>query len=117
MLLGSCLGMDAMRELPLQEHDLAHAKDGVFEGHFSQDRWHFTVNVHIESGRIDTIVVQDCPGKGTESFDQVNSKLVSRVIRQQTVMVDAVSGSTITSKCFFKAMEDALGKAVGKNRQ
>jgi uncharacterized protein with FMN-binding domain len=38
----------------------------------------------------------------------VSEELFQRVIAQQTTQVDAVSGSTVTSRAYLKAIENAL---------
>ena len=40
--------------------------------------------------------------------------LFSRVIDQQTLKADVISGATITSKMHLKAVENALGQALDK---
>jgi len=37
--------------------------------------------------------------------------LYDRVVQAQSLQVDTISGSTLTSKAYLKAVEDALNKA------
>ena len=41
-------------------------------------------------------------------FKDLHTVLIKKIIEQQRVDVDAVSGSTITSKAFLKAVENAV---------
>jgi uncharacterized protein with FMN-binding domain len=46
---------------------------------------------------------------GAKNTDQ--AKLFDRVIEAQSLQVDAISGATLTSKAYLKAVENALEQA------
>jgi major membrane immunogen (membrane-anchored lipoprotein) len=47
-------------------------------------------------------------GMGTEMIHKVFGNHGGRVIREQSLQVDTISGATLTSKAFLKAIENAL---------
>lgn len=113
----SCVGMNHIRELPLQDVDPSKIADGTYTGSFKAYRWFYAVDVAIDSHRIASIQIQECAGKNTKSMQKVNQKLVNKVIDKQSVNIDAVSGASITSKSFQKAVESALLKGKQKSRE
>jgi len=64
------------------------------------------VRVTVASGRVTTIdVVQDM-----QYQSEVTQKAVGAVLEAQSLQVDTVSGATITTRAFLKAVENALAK-------
>ena len=80
--------------------------DGSYTGNYDFWRWSNTVAVHIKDGNITAIdMVKDVSAAFvTNCADEV----FQRVITAQDTQVDAVSGATVTSKAYLKAIEDAL---------
>lgn len=69
-----------------------------------------TVSVTVDEYRITDIkIIQhtETPGTGTRAFEP----LTEAILKRNSADVDAVSGSTITSKGIIAAVEDALSKA------
>ena len=44
----------------------------------------------------------------TTNKQNIHDELTSRIIEQQTLKVDVVTGATVSSKAFLKAVENAL---------
>ena len=86
-------------------------EDGEYEGSYKGTRWENTVRVAIEDGQIITITPLD-----DQRFanPEVRTLLFSRVIDENSIDVDSVSGATVTSIAYLKAIEDALLKAEDK---
>lgn len=99
-----CSVHQEMIEIPLEQPDLSGIENGTYYGEYDNYRWYCNVNVNVLDHRIDTIEVLSAANGGKKIYE----KLVSRVIEQQTIEVDAVSGATITSNTFLKAVENAL---------
>lgn len=82
--------------------------DGTYEGSGTGFRGTTTVSVTVENGSITTIDVvsysDDAP-----YFNRAKSTVISEIIDQQTVTVDAVSGATYSSNGIMDAVADALG--------
>lgn len=43
-------------------------------------------------------------------YREVNESIISRVVENQSLKVDVVTGATVTSKALLKAIENALEK-------
>ena len=86
--------------------DLSDTPDGSYVGTYEHGRWTNTVSVRVESGRVIEInIVDDVFGGDTIDC---SDEIFSRVIESQNTQVDAVSGATVTSKAYLKAIENAL---------
>lgn len=100
----SCSKQDEMLEMPIGPLDLSEISDGTYPGYYENFRWHCEVEVAVLSSRIDTIEVLSSANGPKKLY----IKLISRVIEEQSLQVDAVSGATITSITCLKAVENAL---------
>ena len=88
--------------------DLSNIPDGSYTGMYDFKRWSNTLTVHVKDSQITAIeIIDDVPGA---SITDCSGEIFRRVIAAQNTQVDAVSGATITSKAYLKAIEDALGK-------
>ncbi len=97
-------GLEEMQALVIGEVDL-NIPDGIYQGTFEGYRWSNTVAVTVEDQRILSVDVVE-----EHSFhrQQLVDELSNRIIEQQTPQVDVVSGATVSSKAFLKAVENAL---------
>jgi uncharacterized protein with FMN-binding domain len=103
------------KNLPIAALDFRKLKDGDYIGEYAGGMYKCRANkveVVVASGRVTDIkqVVSSDPGAKNSDY----SGLYSRVIEAQSLQVDTVSGATLTSKAYLKAMEDALIKAEQK---
>jgi len=86
--------------------NLSDIPDGSYTGVYDFKRWSNTVVVHIKDRQIIGIdIKQDVPGA---EITNCSADIISRVLEAQDTRVDAVSGATVTSKAYLKAIEDAL---------
>lgn len=111
MLLISCSGMNEILNSPIKNVQVSTLPNGSYVGEYEEGRWNYKVQIDVKNNRIDTVIVLDCAYKEAKSMVEVNEVLVNRVIQDQSLMIDAASGASITSKAFQKAVEDALLKA------
>ena len=77
------------------------------------------MEVRVTSGKAAAVkVLEGAPAKGDKPVDlrsgQTIDALFNRVIDQQSLKVDVISGATITSKVHLKAVENALEQALAK---
>ncbi len=103
-LATSCSIHQEMIELSLKQPNLSEIEDGTYPGSFENHRWYCHVEVEIISHSYDTIKVLNSANGGNGLYE----KLVAHVLEQQSIEVDAVSGATISSNTFLKAVENAL---------
>ena len=99
-------GLSDGANILLEGIDLSGVPDGNYVGTHEHGRWTNTLSVRVESGRIVSIdVIEDVFGAGIlNSSDEV----FRRVIEAQNTQIDAVSGATVTSKAYLKAIENAF---------
>ena len=96
-------GLEEGREVTIEEVELAELEDGTYTGRYEFRRWTNEVEVEISDNEITNIML-------IEGFDQedLREEIYQRVIDQQSVTVDTVSGATTSSKSYLKAIEQAL---------
>jgi uncharacterized protein with FMN-binding domain len=106
--LGGCAWINAMKRITVEPVDLGAVRDGTYEG--SQDFTMVTadVRVTVAGGRITDIALL----KHTHGPKHGADAITARVIEKQSLEVDAVSGSTYSSKVVLKAIETALKKGL-----
>ena len=99
-------GLSEGMRVSIEGVDLSSIPDGSYIGSYEFKRWSNSVIVHVSDNRIIGIeMYEDVFGATvTDAFGEI----VDRVISAQDTTVDAVSGATVTSKAYLKAIEDAL---------
>lgn len=108
ILLAGCTEIKALKALQVENISPSSVKDGTYEG--DQDNKIVTakVSVTVKDGRIVDVKLlahTHGPNHGAEA-------IVGKVLERQSLMVDAVSGSTYSSKVILKAIESALKKGM-----
>jgi len=99
--------------LPLNAVDFSRLEDGVYVGEYEGGMYKWRTNkaeVTVEGGKVTAITLLD--SKFGEDPVKYVDPLYVQVIDEQTPQVDAVSGSTLTSKAALQAIENALLQAV-----
>ena len=99
-------GLSEGAKVTLRGIDLSGKPDGSYVGVNDFKRWSVTLVVHVKDERITSIDIEkDVAAAGiTDCADE----MFRRVIEAQDTKVDAVSGATVTSKSYLKAIEDAV---------
>lgn len=105
MLLYLNWGLQEGGNVEIGDVDFSILADGVYEGAFEGGRWSNRSALTVENGRVVEIrilqaVQMDVP--------EVKETLVRRVLEAQSLDVEVVSGATVTSKAYLKAMEKAI---------
>lgn len=84
--------------------NLSLVADGVYTGEYTAQPVKAVVTVQVSDKRITDIVINEHRnGKGKPA-----EQIVSEIIEQQSLLVDAVSGATHSSNVILRAVEDAL---------
>lgn len=92
------------RSLVMADVDISQVPDGVYCG--SYRGWNqFEVIATVSDGRVTAIEIAD---DSRDRSNAVTDEVVGRVVTEQTLGLDAVSGATITTNAFLKAVEQAL---------
>lgn len=93
----------------IEKIDLLRISDGAYRGEFSYSKSTYAVKVTVENHKIKNIEVLQ---NGTSGYAKKAEGILSKVIDEQSLQVDAVSGSTTTSKSLLKATENAQKKGL-----
>jgi uncharacterized protein with FMN-binding domain len=107
-VLTGCGGLESIDALRVEDVDLTAVRDGRYRG--SQSNFPVTARVRmtVQGGRITEIeLLRHFHGPGHGADD-----IVGRVLAQQSLRVDAVSGASYSSKVVLKAMENALRQGL-----
>lgn len=100
-------GLEPGMNLVINDVELSSLSDGIYNGKYEAGRWTNEMNITIKDYKIIKIdVVKDV----SFAKPEVTEVIISRVIEKQNTKVDVVSGATVTSKAYLKAMENALKK-------
>ncbi len=97
-----------IRELKIDPIDLSSVADGSHDGEFSYGSFTYRVRVETRAGKIDSVSILD--NRDTPHAKKAEG-VVARVLAEQRVDVDAVSGATTTSKALLQAIASALHSA------
>lgn len=100
-------GLSGGSRLAIGSVDTSMLNDGVYSGKYEGGRWSNELKVTVMNHKITDIeVVKDVKIPKPE----VTQEIVNNVIKAQGTDVDVVSGATVTSKAYLKAIENALKK-------
>ena len=98
-------GLEEGAELVVEEIDFSDKEDGSYLGSFEFYRWNNEVEVIIENGRVSEIIANKQPH---EKQEETIRQLTDSVIEVQSTQVEVISGATVTSKTYLKAIENAM---------
>ena len=99
------VNLNRLRTLPVRSPELSAISDGIYTGAFGAGGGIYLVEVEIDNHRISRLNLEtDRDSKYVEYARPV----INRVMEEQTLNVDAITGATTTSKCILKAVETAL---------
>lgn len=101
----NAMNLNKIRNMPIKNIDVTKVSDGIYKGEAQAGNYKYKLRVTVENHKIVTI----------EGLDNRESPYVTyaegvftKIIKQQKVDVDAITGATTTSKAFMKAVENAL---------
>ena len=96
----------AVKETTVNNLDISNVPDGVYGGEYNVDFIYAKVEVTVQNGVIIKIdLLEHKNGRGTPA-----EIVVDRIMKEQKIDVDTVSGATNSSTVIKKAIEIALTK-------
>ena len=105
------IGLKDIREMTIDDVDLHTVQDGVYTGSFKKARWKNDVEVTVKNHHIIDI-------KNTNKLPPPNRKIVDKAINamlaKQSVVIDVISGASVNTRAFQKAVENALSGRAKK---
>ena len=100
----------SVKETTFSNLDISNVPDGAYVGEYDVDFIYAKVEVTVQNGVITNIdILEHKNGRGSRA-----EVVVDRIIEEQKIDVDAVSGATNSSIVIKKAVENAL---TGENRK
>lgn len=94
----------AVRETAINEVDFSTIPDGVYVGEYDVNFIYAKVEVTVQNGKMTDIVILEHKQERGKAAEAVAAKMVD----EQKIDVDAVSGATNSSTVIKKAVENAL---------
>lgn len=101
-------GLSDIKKMTINQVDLSKVSDGVYKGKFHKARWNYDVEVEVKDHKITSI-------KTTNKIpdQKLIDEAIKRIEAKQSVDIDVVSGATVNTKAFRKAVENALTQGTG----
>jgi len=103
---------DEARTLPLAAIEFNTLKEGNYRGAYAGGMYKWRTNecqVKVAGGKVTKIELVNSADPGNKNTQ--HETLYERVIQAQSLQVDTISGATLTSRAYLKAVENALAKA------
>lgn len=94
----------SVRETVISEVDLSALPDGVYVGEYDVNFIYAKVEVTVQNGEMTDIVIL----KHKQERGKAAEAVVNKMVAEQKIDVDAVSGATNSSTVIKKAVENAL---------
>jgi uncharacterized protein with FMN-binding domain len=98
-------GLETGEKLSIGSFDLATIKDGVYLGKYEAGRFSNKVKVKVKDSKIEQISLEE---DVIFARTEITEKLFERVLKNQNISIDTISGATVTCKAYLKAIENAL---------
>lgn len=96
----------AVDQIVLKGGDLPALEDGIFQGSYDAVLVKAFVTIYVEDGKVQDIQYEHIHERGAQG-----EVVVERVMEEQSLQVDTISGATDSSKVLLKAIENALFKS------
>ena len=94
----------AVKETAFDEIDVANVSDGIYIGEYDVNFIYAKVEVTVEDGKIISINILEHRHERGKSAEIV----IEKIMEEQRIDVDAISGATNSSTVIKKAVENAL---------
>jgi len=94
----------AVRETAFEEIDVANVSDGIYIGEYDVNFIYAKVEVTVEDGEIISINILEHRHERGKAAETV----IDKIMEEQKIDVDAISGATNSSTVIKKAVENAL---------
>ncbi len=100
------IGLKDIKNMAINDVNLSEIPDGVYEGNFKKARWNHEVKVTVKDHKIVSIEKKNLSDDKRDR--EITEKAGEAIIANQSVKIDVISGATVDTKSFQKAVENAL---------
>ncbi len=106
--IAGSIGLGDVKKMVINDVDLSRVPDGVYRGKFHKVRWTYDVEVTVKDHKITAIKTLN----KVDGREMIVEGAQEAIIKNQSVKIDAVSGASIDTKAFQKAVENALAEGA-----
>ncbi|MCU6761755.1 Predicted NADH:ubiquinone oxidoreductase%2C subunit RnfG [uncultured Roseburia sp.] len=93
-------------DIAINDIDLSSVENGEYIGEYAITPVYAKVKISVKNQEIvDIQILEHNNGLGTSA-----EKIVDKVLENQSLDIDAVSGATVSSRCILKAIDNAIEK-------
>ena len=100
----------AVKETTFEEINISDISDGVYIGEYDVNFIYAKVEVTVQNGEITNINILEHRNERGKAAEAITNKIVD----EQKIDVDAISGATNSSTVIKKAVENALKKGIDR---
>lgn len=101
------ISLNKIRNMTINEPDLKVLENGKYIGQAEVAGFSYVVEVIMTDNRIDRIKVLK---NSNNAYARWAEGVIHKIIREQSLQVDAITGATTTSKALMKAVSNSLQK-------
>jgi len=103
----NAMTLNKIRNIHIENIDLTKVNDGIYQGEAKAGSYTYKVTVKVDNHKIVNI---NGVNNRKSPYVTYAEGVFTKIVKQQNLSVDTVSGATTTSKAFMKAAENALRK-------
>jgi uncharacterized protein with FMN-binding domain len=107
--IAGSIGLKEVGNMVIKDIDLNKVPDGVYTGAFHKARWTNKVEVTVQDHRL--AAIKNLHKVKDSGSQKVVDGAIAAMLARQSVQIDAVSGASVNTKAFQKAVENALTEA------
>ena len=97
-------GIESLIEMEIEDVDLSMVEDGVYAGTYQQLPVTVELMVTVVNHDITSIeITKHFNGQGSPA-----EAITDDIVSEDTLLIDAIAGATVSSKCILLAVKDAL---------
>lgn len=96
-----------LKDAPVKPVDITKLPDGTYAGELKGSRFANRLEARVSGGKITDIRITD---DMAVEIPGVSSQIFSQVMQNRLLQADCVSGATVSSKAYLKALENALNQ-------
>ena len=100
-------GMGAIKKLVIKDIDFKNITDETYKGSYHKGRWNYDLELTVKNHKVTEVKIIN---KQIAAFEEFNKNLTSALLEKQKIPFDTVSGATVHTKAFLKAVENAVNK-------
>lgn len=101
----NAISLNKIRHMPIENISLTKINDGIYKGQAKAGNYIYKVEVEVKDHKITHI---NSIENRKSTYVTYAEGVFPKIIKEQKINVDAVTGATTTSKAFMKAVENAL---------